>query len=176
MKQIASEYAMALFSLGLETGEEQAFMSALDELRTMLVEQPEYMELLSSPCLTAQERAALIDEAFAASLPESIVSLIKLMCDKGRAREIPACVQEYRCLLDARSSAVTANVTSAVELTAHEKEALTRRLEGMSGKKVTLVCSVDPSLLGGVIVEMDGKIMDGSLRHRLQEIKGVMNT
>ena len=176
MKQIASEYAMALFSLGLETGEEQVFMSALEKLHAVLEENPEYMELLSSPCIAADEREALIDEAFAASMPASVVSLIKLMCGKGRACYLPECVEEYRRLLDARSSAVTANVTSAVELTDEERAALTRRLEGMSGKKVTLVCSVDPSLLGGVIVEMDGKIMDGSLRHRLQEIKGVMNT
>ena len=65
-------------------------------------------------------------------------------------------------------------MTSAVELTDDEKKKLKLKLEKMSGKSLILKCTVDKSVLGGVIVKMDGKIMDGSLKHRLEEVKEVI--
>ena len=67
-----------------------------------------------------------------------------------------------------------ATVTAAAGLTDEEKERLRRALERRSGHSVQLECRVDASLLGGVVVEMDGRVLDGSLRHRLHEIKEVM--
>ena len=68
----------------------------------------------------------------------------------------------------------TATVTSAVPLTDSEKQALNQKLNAMSKKTVTVRWAVDNTLLGGVIVEMNGKVLDGSLRHRLQKVKEVM--
>ena len=65
--------------------------------------------------------------------------------------------------------------TSAVSLTDRECIELTKKLEKISGNTVSLDCHVDPSLIGGVIVEMNGRVMDGSLRHRLREVKDVIN-
>jgi F-type H+-transporting ATPase subunit delta len=86
------------------------------------------------------------------------------------------CVEEYRRLLDAKNARTVAHVTSARELTEAQKRSLVERLERTSGAKVTLECEIDPSLIGGAIVKMDGRIMDGSVRRRLLEIKEVMNT
>ena len=68
-----------------------------------------------------------------------------------------------------------ARVVSSVPLTLEEKKRLKARLEKMSGRKVSLECSVDKSLLGGLVVEMDGKVINGSLRQRLDEMKDVMS-
>ena len=65
-------------------------------------------------------------------------------------------------------------MTSAVELTEAEKAALTEKLGKKLGRTIHLECSVDPSLLGGLVVNVDGKVIDGSLKHKLQEIKEVM--
>ena len=66
-------------------------------------------------------------------------------------------------------------VTSAVELKEAETVALRAKLEKKLGRKVTLQCRVDPELIGGIRVEVDGRVIDGSIRNKLEEIKEVMN-
>lgn len=172
---ISKEYAEALFALAAETGEERAFMTALEAVTAALDEHPELLELISSPAIACAERVETVAHCFGAFCPETVVSFLQLLCEKGRIRLIDACVHEYRRLLDISTSVRVASVTSAVPLDDNEIAALTQRLSRVSGCAVQLSCAVDPSLIGGVIVEMDGRVMDGSLRHRLQEVKEVIS-
>ncbi len=175
MTEIAKEYAEALFLLACEEGEEKEIMTALEETDTLFRETPELWELFSSPGIPQKERQEAIVTIFGDRLPTRVLSFLQLLCEKGRIRAFQSCVEEYRSLLRIRESVIRAKVVSAVPLTEDEKRELTRKLEKKSGKTVTLDCSTDPSLLGGVIVEMEGTVMDGSLRHRLREVKEVMN-
>ena len=84
-------------------------------------------------------------------------------------------VKEYNALWDASQRISNVKITSAVDLTEAEKQKLINKLETMQQSKVQAEYFVDASLLGGLIIEVDGKIIDGSLRHRLQDIKEVMN-
>ena len=138
-------------------------------------ENPEYMDFLVSPSIPRDERVGSLGGVFGGRVSEHVLSLVQLMCEKGHISAYDACVEEYRRLLHIRQSIVTARVISAVELTQDQKAALTQKLEKMSASSVQLFCEVDPSLLGGMIVEMNGKIMDGSLRNRLRDVKEVMN-
>ena len=136
---------------------------------------PEYIDFLSSPSIPLQERLDAINEAFASSIPENVVSFIKLLCEKGRIRSLLGCIDEYKKLLDVQNSISTAYVKSAVELTDEEKEKLKDKLEVKCGHAIVLECSVDQSLMGGIVVEIDGKIIDGSLKNRLYEVKDVIS-
>lgn len=174
MTELSKEYAAALFALALEGKAEDAIMQSLDRVKAAFDETPEYVELLASPGIASGERLAAIEGAFGGLLHEHVVSFIGLLCEKGRIRLFADCVEAYRQLLHMKQSVSTAHVRSAVRLTEAERGALTRKLEQISGNTVTLICSEDPSLIGGVIVEMNGTVMDGSLRHRLREVKEVM--
>lgn len=175
MKGIAKEYAQALFVLGCESGAERDFMAALSDIAAQFERYPEYLELLSSPTLTLGERMDALSRVLGEDYPAHVRSFLQLLCEKGRMRSFAECVKEYQLLLDAKEAMLTAHVRSAFELTEQQKSALRQKLERMSGAHVTLECCVDASLLGGVIVEMDGRVMDGSLRRRLQEIKEVIS-
>ena len=175
MTEISKEYAEALFLLACEEGEEKGIMTALEDTAELLHKTPELMELLSSPGIPLKERQEVARSVFGGSLPQHLLSFILLLCEKGRIRSFESCVEEYRRLLQIKESVIRAKVVSAVPLTEDEIRGLTRNLEKKSGKTVVLDCSVDPSLLGGLIVEMNGTVMDGSLRHRLREVKEVMN-
>ena len=175
MAQISKEYAAALFALACEQGSEQDVLVALEEAQQVFSEHVEYMELLSSPAVPLAERVQAVEQAFGAYLPDQVVCFIQLLCEKARIRSYADCVEEYRRLLHLRQSVVMAKVTSAVALTEAEIASLKQKLERNSGNTVTLECSVDPELLGGVVVEMNGRVMDGSLRHRLREVKEVMD-
>lgn len=175
MTEISKEYAEALFLLACEEGKEREVMTSLEDTLAIFGESPELMELLSSPGISMKERQETIVAIFGGRLPTHVLSFLRLLCEKGRIRSFALCAEEYRRLLQIKESVICAKVVSAVPLTEDEIRGLTQNLEKKSGKTVKLDCSVDPSLLGGVIVEMEGSVMDGSLRHRLREVKEVMN-
>ena len=175
MSTVAREYAEALFLLACEENAEKEIGESLSAICRIFDGSPEYKELLSSPAVPVPERAAIIDEAFRGSLPEHTVSFLQLLSEKGRMELIEECAEEYRKLAENKRASSEATVTSAVALTESEIAALKAKLEKISGKTVSLNFCVDAEIMGGIIVEMDGKVMDGSIRHRLQELKDVMN-
>ena len=174
MKEISKQYAEAIFALACENGQEDTVMEALKTALAVFEQNPEYMELLSSPAIPLTERCAAVVQTFSGGFPEMVVSLLGLMCEKGRIGGYAECVEEYARLLDARRSVVEARVISATPLTEEQKAALKQKLENKCGGTVVLSCEVDATIMGGLIVEMQGAVMDGSLRQRLLEVKEVM--
>ena len=174
MAQISKEYAEALFAIACEEKSEKDYLLALEQVLSVLQSDAEYMEFLTCPSIPLEQRLLTVEQAFA-SLPVHIVSFIQLLCEKRRITLFEECVKEYGLLLSAAESQVTAKVSCAVELTNGELAALKQKLEKISGKTVVIQTTVCPELLGGVVVEMDGTVMDGSLRHRLRMVKDVMN-
>lgn len=175
MAQMSKEYGEALFSLAMECNAADEYAAALDMVLAVFGENPEYVDFLASPSIPQAERIDALEKAFDSAVPEHIVSFIALLCERGRIREFGGCVKEYKELLDASKHISVAKIVSAVALTDSEKEKLQTKLEKMSGQTVILECTVDESLLGGIIIEMDGKVMDGSVRRRLHEVKEVIS-
>ena len=176
MTGISKEYGTALFMLACEEHMQRPFAEALEKVKTAFLEHPQYAEMLSSPSISLGDRLCAIEAAFAAEIPEHVLSYLKLLCEKGRISCFLESVDAYKELLDASERVSNAKVTSAVALTEEEKQKLIKKLESMNQGKVHAEYFVDETLLGGLIVEVDGKIMDGSLRHRLHDVKEVMNT
>lgn len=174
MAQISKEYAEALFALACEENREEEFLTALEKIGEIFEKEPAYAELLASPGIPLGERLSAVETALEGVVPEYVVSWMQLLCEKGRIGYFSECLKEYRALLAAKQSVVTARVTSAVALTEKESESLKQKLEKISGGTVLLDTAIDPSLLGGVVVEINGRVMDGSLRHRLRMVKEVM--
>ena len=171
MKEISKEYAEALFMLALEKGEEASTLENLKTVLESLEKEPEYMQLLCSPSIAVKERVDAVKSAFLGVLPEICLSFLCLLIEKGRIVLFPSCVKEYEKLLDAKMKVITARVISAIPLKEEEKQALKEKLENKYSSKVELQCEVDEQILGGIIIEIDGNVLDGSLRFRLQEIK-----
>lgn len=175
MTEISKEYAEALFALGMENDETAEYAELLEEVSDILRENPAYMDLLRSPNIARSERILAVEAAFGSSMPEYMLSFLKLLVEKGRIGDFEECVAEYMKLYDASKMRVIAKVTTAIEMTSNEKIKLTEKLEKMSGKGVIVENVVDKSVIGGMIVEMDGKIIDGSLKRRLRDVKDVIS-
>lgn len=175
MKNMSKEYALALFMLAKEENMEHEYYEALGMLSDVLAENPQYKDFLSSPRISKQERSSAVKDAFAEHVPANVLNFLQLLSDEGQADNFYDCVDEYRLLMLQDSKLSEAKVTSAVELTEEEKTRLHEKLEDMSGHPVTMEYSTDETILGGMIVEIDGKIIDGSLRSRLKEMKEVIS-
>ncbi len=174
MTDISKEYGTALFMLACEKNAKNEYARALTELEKAFTESPEYLVLLSSPAVTLAERLSAIEKAFV-SLPEDVVSYLKLLCEKGRISCFFESAKVFRGLLEESEQKMTAKVTSAVPLTDKEKSALITKLETMCHKEISLETYIDETLLGGLLVELDGKVLDGTLKRRMRDVKEVMN-
>lgn len=174
MNDMSREYAEALFAIACEENAKKEYSAALDKVMGAFSENPEYMDLLICPSIPLSERISAVEEAFSGSVPEYIVYFLQLLCEKGRIQLLDNCVKEYLRLVDASEHVSVAKVTSAVELTDSEKKRLQEKLEKISGQSVIMERITDPTIMGGIIIETEGRVIDGSLRKRLQEVKDVI--
>ena len=150
MTEMSKEYASALYDLSMDLHAENETLSALKLVQQTLSETPDAVAVLCSPAIPKKDRLALIEQTWGDRVPD------------------------FEALHMAAQKICTAVVTSAQPLSGDELTRLRIGLEKKLGRKITLVCRTDASLLGGLVVNVDGKVMDGSLKHRLHEIKEVM--
>lgn len=174
MTEQSRAYAEAVYALAAEAGQQKTYLEGLRTAQKLIFDEPEYVDLLASPAISQQERASLLEQAMGDILPEQVLSFLQILCAHDQIRILPDCIEEYERLYQITVSVSTAYVTSAVVLSDEEKALLQKKLEKISGHTVIMDCRVDKTLLGGMTVQMDGKVMDGSLRHRLHEVKEVM--
>ena len=175
MTQLYKEYARALFVLSLEEGKTDEYASDLKIIEDALDTNPGFSDLLTSPAIKLSERLDMIDKVFSQSVSRYVLSFIKLMCEKKRLVCLKECIEEYRGLREEFKKISFVKVVSAVELSEDEKNRLVSKLEKTSGKNVNAEFVVDQSILGGIIVETDGKILDGSLKYKLKDVKEGMS-
>ncbi|MBQ5890602.1 MAG: ATP synthase F1 subunit delta [Clostridia bacterium] len=176
MIQTEREYAEALFTLAVEENAVEEFLDSLVTLKQLFDENPDYIEFLNSPAIPLGERTASIDEAFDGKMPQYVVSFIKVLCENGKMRTILLCIDEFETLARAFSNRAIATVYSAVELSGEQKDAVCKKLEAITNKRIDPIYIIDESLIGGMKIEVDGKTFDGSIKHRLGDIKDVMNS
>ena len=175
MNEVYTEYAQALFSLGTEQGKERLYSEELAVIGTAFKENPEYKELLCSPAIGNDEKLKCIDEAFKGKVSLDVLNFLKLLTQKKRISKIESCIEEYSKLLNDYERTTVAKVKSAVSLSEEEKQRLTEKISRLTGKKVRLELSIDEELIGGIVIEVDGKILDGSIKQKLRDIKEVMD-
>lgn len=175
MSDISNEYAKALFMLAAETGKGKEYKDALGEVADVFEKNPMYPEFLSTFAIPLDERLNALEAAFSDAIPRDVLSFLKLLCEKRHIGEFEECVEDYNAMYDEILEISNAKVTSAVELSEDEKASLKEKLEKISGNKTLIEYTVDKSIIGGLIVEMDGKIMDSSLRKHLKDVKDVIS-
>jgi F-type H+-transporting ATPase subunit delta len=176
---LVNRYASALVDVALAPNSGVRPEEALGQLKAFdaaLKESPELRNILASPAVSAQRKRAVIrrltDVIGAARLARNF---LLVMSDHGRVSALSEVIEAFDVLLDERLGYVRADVRSAMELTADERERLAERLGDVAGTKVRLHFSVDPDLIGGVTAKIGSTVYDGSVRGQLADlIKGYL--
>lgn len=175
MIEITKEYSTAIFELAKEDSAERDFWEALLLIDTELSSEPEYSILLASPNIPIRERQLLLEQAFADKVPDYVLFFTELLCENGHIQSFHDCVKEYEKMYKTLNSVSSARIVSAVELSSEEKTDLIKKLENITGNIVMAEYEIDKSIIGGVVIYMEDKVIDGSILHRLKEIKEVIN-
>ena len=170
MSDVSREYGAALYLLAREEHAEEELLEETRTASAVLRENPAYLSLLSSPDLKKEERSNAVAAAFADG-HRYLINFLSMMVERGYAREIPACFDEYLRLYREDRGIAVAKVRSALPLSEGEKEKLIAALERRYGVTVEAEYAVDPLLLGGMKVEISGTLLDGSARRRLDGLR-----
>lgn len=175
MEQKNNSYAEAFFLLATEENNTQEYLDALSDICAVFKENPEYPVFLSSYTISKEKRIEAIEKAFGGRLPERAVSFLCVLCEKRRVSEIEEIRAEYEKMYFARENISKAVISAAYPLDEEQKAKLKDRLEKMCGHSVIAEFTVDKSLIGGMTVELDGRIIDSSVRNRLNKLREVMD-
>jgi len=175
MTTTSKEYAEALFELAVQGGVTKETSEGVETVISALLQTPEYRALLSSPAITKEERLKALDETFRGKIPVILLAILRMMVSRGHVSALDGMARDYEELARGYRGESLAIVKSAVPLKESETVVLRAKLVKKLGRDVILRCVTDPSLIGGVRVEVDGRVIDGSIRNKLEEIKEVMN-
>jgi F-type H+-transporting ATPase subunit delta len=175
MSTAAKVYAKAVFDLGQEKGQLDAFQNELSGVSEALVTSPALKSVLTGSGINPNTRnAVLADVASALGLGPVVRKLMEMLVLRGRVAELPEIRAELESLVERSQGVQAGKVRTAVDLSSEELSVLEAALTKRVGKKVKLSQEVDPSLLGGMVAVVAGKTFDASLRSQLERFKSEM--
>ena len=169
---LAERYAAALFELADERRDLDAVAGDLGALRAMLHDSADLLRLVRSPVLSrADQGRAIALVAETAELSQLTRDFLAVVARNRRLFAVPAMIEAYLAKLAARRGEITAEVTAAQPLTDAQNNALTEQLRRVVGGRVAVDLRIDPSLIGGMVVKIGSRMVDGSLRSKLQRMR-----
>ncbi len=168
---VAGRYAQALYDLAEAQGLVDQVEQELMAVNQVIADSREFQKVLYHPRITAQEKKNVLKSIFAGKVSPVTENFLFLLVDRHREAFLNDIVAQFSALADRARNIVQAEVTSAIELTKEEKKKLGEVLNKITGKKVQTAYSVDPALIGGVVVRIGDRVIDGSLRTRLATLR-----
>lgn len=173
---VAGRYASALYALADEQRQTAEVAAALATIQTMIGESPDLQRLVRSPVFSSAEQTKALDALLSrAGISGIAANFVRLVAAKRRLFALSDMIRDYDKLYDVARGLTRAEVTSASPLSDAQVAALKDQLRGTSGgKDVELSVKVDPAIIGGLIVKLGSRMVDGSLRTKLNAIRTAM--
>lgn len=169
---VAKRYAQAIFELGVESSSVAALTDEVKQMAHVYEASPELRSVLENPLVSEAERQGVIDElASRMGLSATGKNTLGLLAQRRRIAALPAISKELARLADERAGVLRGTVTSAGPLSEAYFQKLQREVERMTGKKVLLERLQDPELIAGLVVKIGDRIIDGSARARLDQMR-----
>jgi len=166
----ARRYAEAAFEIARRDGTLERW---LDDLRLAadVVTQPDAARVVDNPAIPFETRQEVLGKLLEPRVSAQAFNLVLLLAKRGRLSAAPAVAAEYKRLVDRERDVVVATVASAVPLESAELEAIGARVREMTGSQAEIVTAIDPDLIGGVTVRIGDRLIDASVRGRLERLR-----
>lgn len=173
--EIGEPYAQALMSLAQQNDLADSFGETFRALESLLSESQEFKDFVLNPVIKSEDKKAVMKQVMGDANPY-LINFIMLLVDKRRIVFLEAIVEQYLTLLRKLNQIVLAEVISAQELSDEQKGKIVEKVRGIvEARDVELKTSVDPNLIGGVIIKVGSKVIDASLRGQLRRISVSLN-
>ena len=169
---MARRYAKALYALGVKDKDAEVLGKDLDGLAGMLDQSPELQKLFKNPSFNPEEKKAVLKEVAAKlGMAPMTANFLNLLADKGRLDATEDVQRVFVELLDEAQGVARGKLTTAVKLSEKRQADILKVLEEKIQKKLVMAYEVDPAILGGVVLKVGDKVLDGSLRAQMQTLK-----
>jgi F-type H+-transporting ATPase subunit delta len=166
----ARRYAEAAFQVAMADGTLDRWQADLASAAELLG-RPDVAPVVGSPAVPLSQRQGIVDQLLRPRIAPQALRLISLLVERGKVAGLPSVSENYNRMLNAHRGVVEATVTSAVPLTADETAAIRSRVEAMAGSAVELRTEVDPDLIGGLTIQVRDRLLDASIRGRLERLR-----
>jgi F-type H+-transporting ATPase subunit delta len=164
-------------SIGAEDGQFEAYGTQLDSLVNAYEASPELRDLWLNPAHSREVRLAAVDNLSGPlGLSQIVVNLLRILVDRQRLGVLPDLARVYGDMVNEKVGRLRATVTSAVPLSAEATDQLSQALAGRTKKNVVLETKVDSKLLGGVVTQVGGTVLDGSLKTQLDLLRSTLRS
>ncbi len=170
MSVVDRVYATALFEAAREQDRLAPVRDELAQIVEAEAEVPELRELLRNPQLDPRARANALEDLLSGG-EELLRNFLLVLADKGRTGSLEEIAREFERLNAEHEGIVHAELTTAVELSDEEAQTLLRQIEQASGRKVEATRSIDPDLIGGIVLQVGSHRLDASVRGRLERLR-----
>jgi F-type H+-transporting ATPase subunit delta len=181
MASVEKSYSDALFTLIAEenfdksaSSDKAAFEAVLAELQavqSVIKELPDFVKLLGTPTISADEKLGLVKEAFEGKISHNVYNFVRVIVENSRMDCFARISRSFRASYNERFDIAEISVTSSQPLTAEMRGKITEKMSGVTGKTVSINEKVDKSLIGGVVIDYGNTRYDGSVKTRLNELK-----
>ena len=164
-------YARAMFDVARAEGDLGRIGDERFRFARALEGSDELRSALTDPHLPASRRQQIVEDLLGGKADPSTVALVGMAVGTGRANDLPAIIDSLVAMSAAEANRAVAEVRSAIELTADQRDRLAAAIEAATGKQVEVKVLVDPTILGGVVTTVGDTVLDGSVRTRLERLK-----
>lgn len=176
MTQVGSVYGQALYDLALSEKLAEPILNELDVLLQGFEAEPDFIRLLSTPTLTKQQRCQILDDSFRGTVQPYVLNFLKILTEKGYIRHFSDCCTAYRDSYNRDNGILPVTVVTAIALSPEQSLRLREKLASITGKNVQLHSRIDPSCIGGVRLDYNGKRLDDTVSHRLEAVAKMLKS
>jgi F-type H+-transporting ATPase subunit delta len=175
-QELIGGYAQALFAVARAEGVLPKVEDELYAFGKALEQHTDLRQALTDAALPAENKKAVVRDLLGDRANPVTLSLLGFVIDAGRAREIPKIVEELAAMASTDREHVLAEVRTAVDLSAQQRERLAEALSKATGRRVDVKVVVDPSVIGGVVARVGDEVFDGSIASRLEDAKQALGS
>lgn len=172
IETVARRYGTALADVVLKTGETETVKSELKAWEEMIATNADLQSAFSNPSIAHLDKEKVLEKLIERARPtRTTANFLRVLLKNGRLTELSEINDKFVTVLEERSGHVSADVTSARDLSEAQKQELRANLERLTGKQVDLRFGIDPSIIGGVVTRIGSTIYDGSVKTQLENLK-----
>ncbi len=170
-KLISKRYAVALFELAQETNKIDELNTEVEFIYKSISEDKDFLIILNHPRISGEEKFNLFQEIFKGQISDEVLGLLSVVVGKNRETELVEIFVEFLELVRVHKGIATAYITSATALTPEQLTAIKQKLSEKLNKQIIVETDTKPELIGGLVINVDGKIIDNSIKTNLFNIK-----
>ena len=172
--QASERYARALFEIARMEHKDEEIEAELEAFSSALKKGPSIEKFMANPQVTVDEKRALLGKIYqehSHEIYEQLLNFFTILLEKGRFELIHEIAVQFKRIADEAQGQGSAEIVSAAPLDAARQARIVEGLEKMAGYKISVQSRVEPALIGGVVVRIKNKVLDGSIKHKLEMLK-----